>query len=50
LLDLIQTNEIKTLYVFELSRLGRSFREALSVVARLEAECGVIVWSLSPKK
>lgn len=52
LLDYIRTpgHEITTLYVFEISRIGRSFLETLDVVLRLEEECGVIVWSLSPKE
>lgn len=36
-----------TLYVFEISRLGRSFLETLSMVRTLE-ESGIRVWSLSP--
>ena len=36
-----------TLYIFEISRLGRSFLETLSTVKHLE-ESGVRVWSLSP--
>jgi DNA invertase Pin-like site-specific DNA recombinase len=41
-------HEITTLYVFEISRIGRLFLETLDVVRRLEEECGIIVWSLSP--
>jgi len=36
-----------TLYVFEISRLGRSFIETLNMVRTLE-ESGTRVWSLSP--
>ena len=36
-----------TLYVFEISRLGRSFLETLNMVRTLE-ESGIRVWSLSP--
>lgn len=50
LLGFVRTSEIATLYVFEISRIGRSFLETLDVVRRLEEECGVIVWSLSPKE
>ncbi|MDD1721472.1 MAG: recombinase family protein [Euryarchaeota archaeon] len=52
LLDYIRTHghDITTLYVFEISRIGRSFLETLDVVRSLEEECGVIVWSLSPKE
>jgi len=40
-------DEIITLYVFEISRLGRSFLETLNTVRTLEAS-NVRVWSLSP--
>ena len=36
-----------TVYVFEISRLGRSFIETLNLVRTLE-ESGIRVWSLSP--
>ena len=36
-----------TLYVFEISRLGRSFLDTLNMVRTLE-ESGIRVWSLSP--
>ena len=42
--------EVTTLYVFEISCVGRSFLETLDIVRGLEEECGVIVWSLSPKE
>ena len=38
------------LYVFEISRVGRSPLETLDVVRGLEEECGIIVWSLSAKE
>ncbi|MFA4850414.1 MAG: recombinase family protein [Methanoregula sp.] len=41
------SEELITLYVFEISRLGRSFLETLNTVRVLE-ESGVRVWSLSP--
>jgi DNA invertase Pin-like site-specific DNA recombinase len=52
LLDYVRNpaHGVTTLYVFEISRIGRSFLETLDVVRRLEEECGVIVWSLSPKE
>lgn len=37
----------KTLYIFEISRIGRSFLDTLNTVRVLE-ESGVRVWSLSP--
>lgn len=43
----IHTGEPVTLYVFEISRLGRSFLDTLTMVRTLE-ESGVRVWSLSP--
>jgi DNA invertase Pin-like site-specific DNA recombinase len=39
--------EVKYLYVFELSRLGRTFLETANLMERLE-KSGVIVWSISP--
>lgn len=39
--------EQMTLYVFEISRLGRSFLDTLNMVRSLE-ESGTRVWSLSP--
>jgi putative DNA-invertase from lambdoid prophage Rac len=41
------SEDIITLYVFEISRLGRSFLETLNTVRTLEVS-GVRVWSLSP--
>ena len=39
--------EIKYLYVFELSRLGRNFVETVHLIDKLETS-GVMVWSISP--
>jgi len=50
LLEYVRSHEITTLYVYEISRIGRSFLEKLDAVRGLEEECGVIVWSLSPKE
>jgi len=49
MMDFIQKNpeESITLYVFEISRLGRSFLETLNTVRSLE-KSGIRVWSLSP--
>jgi DNA invertase Pin-like site-specific DNA recombinase len=41
------SGESITLYVFEISRLGRSFLDTLNMVRSLE-ESGTRVWSLSP--
>ncbi len=41
---------ISTLYVFEISRIGRSFIDTLNEVRRLEKGYGVMVWSLSQKE
>jgi len=52
LLDYVRdpAHRVTTLYVFEISRIGRSFLETLDVVRGFEEECGVIVWSLSSKE
>ena len=42
-------DEVKYLYVYEISRLGRTTLETLNVIDRLE-KSGVMVWSLSPKE
>jgi putative DNA-invertase from lambdoid prophage Rac len=50
MMQFIQNNregQIITLYVFEISRLGRSFLETLNTVRNLE-KSDVRVWSLSP--
>ena len=43
----VPDGELTTLYVFEISRLGRSFLETLNTVRNFE-KSGVRVWSLSP--
>ena len=43
-------HDITTLYVFEISRIGRSFIDTLNEVRRLEEDYGVMVWSLSQKE
>lgn len=45
--EFIESHAVKTLYVFEISRLGRSFIDTLMRVIELE-EKGIQVWSLSP--
>ena len=50
LLEHVRSHETTILYVFEISRIGRSFLETLDAVRGLGEECGVIVWSLSPKE
>ena len=49
MMEFIQRNpdEPITMYVFEISRLGRSFLETLNTVRNLE-KSGIRVWSLSP--
>ena len=48
MLQHIKGNEgIRFLYVFELSRLGRTLIETLTTIEDLEAR-GILVWSLSP--
>jgi len=50
LLEFISTHEgVKFLYVYELSRLGRTTVETINVIQDLE-EAGVTVWSLSPNE
>ncbi len=41
--------EVKELWVFEISRIGRSFLETLELVLRLESE-GIRIKSVSPKE
>lgn len=49
-LDYIKDNEgVKYLYVYELSRLGRTTYETISIIQDLE-EGGITVWSLSPNE
>jgi putative DNA-invertase from lambdoid prophage Rac len=40
-------DEVKYLYVYEISRIGRNMLETINLIERLEKE-GVMVWSLSP--
>ncbi len=40
-------DEVKFLYVYEISRLGRNMFETAGLIERLEAR-GIMVWSLSP--
>ena len=40
-------NQIKFLYVYEISRLGRTTLETINLISKLE-NMGVMVWSLSP--
>ena len=42
-------SEVKFLYVYEISRLGRTTLETLNIIDKLE-KSGVMVWSLSPKE
>ena len=50
LLEFISTREgVKFLYVYELSRLGRTTVETISIIQDLE-EAGITVWSLSPNE
>lgn len=42
-------SEVKFLYVYEISRLGRTTIETLNLIDKLE-KSGIIVWSLSPKE
>jgi len=49
-LEYIKDNEgVKFLYVYELSRLGRTTYETISIIQDLE-EAGITVWSLSPNE
>ena len=49
LMRFLEENDVDHLYVFEISRLGRSFTDTLSRVIGLE-ETGIMVWSLSPSE
>ncbi len=42
-------NEVKFLYVYELSRLGRTTLETLNIIDEIE-KSGIQVWSLSPNE
>lgn len=49
-LQFIKDNEgVKFLYIYELSRLGRTTYETISIIQDLE-EAGITVWSLSPNE
>ncbi len=50
MLQYIQDNpgEVKVLYVWELSRLGRNTLDVLNVIEEIEGKHEVAVWSLSP--
>ena len=49
-LEYIKDNKgVKFLYVYELSRLGRTTYETISIIQDLE-EAGITVWSLSPNE
>jgi len=48
--QLVAGDPVRVLYVFEISRIGRSFLETLEAVQSLEEQQNVIVWSLSPKE
>jgi putative DNA-invertase from lambdoid prophage Rac len=41
--------EVKFLYVYEISRLGRTTLETVNLIAKMES-MGVMVWSLSPNE
>ncbi len=43
----LETNKVEHLYVFEISRLGRSFLDTLTKTLQIENQ-GTRVWSLSP--
>jgi putative DNA-invertase from lambdoid prophage Rac len=43
------SGEVKFLYIYELSRLGRTTYETISIIQDLE-EAGITVWSLSPNE
>lgn len=50
LLSFINAHEgqIDKLYVFEITRLGRTFVETLNLIADIETNHGIIIYSLSP--
>ena len=49
LLQYTKTNGVSNVYVFELSRIGRSFIETLQIVKSLE-DRGIMIMSVSPKE
>ena len=42
-------DEVKSIYVFEVSRLGRTFVETATLMSTIEKR-GIMVWSISPKE
>lgn len=42
-------DDVKYLYVYEISRLGRTTIETINLIAKLE-KMGIMVWSLSPNE
>ncbi len=47
MMEFISQNPVEKILLFEVSRLGRTFLDTLSLVKDLE-ERGIMVWSLSP--
>ena len=45
----LHKDEVRFLYVYEISRLGRTTLETLNLIDSLE-KSGIMVWSLSPKE
>lgn len=43
----LHPDEVKFLYVYEISRLGRTTIETINLIAKLE-KMGIMVWSISP--
>ena len=50
MIEFIDLHDVQVLYVYEISRLGRTFYDTIDVVRELEEVRGVIVWSLSPQE
>lgn len=50
ILQAIKTYNVSTLFVYELSQIGRSFLNTLEIVQRFEEEFHIVVWSLSSKE
>ena len=42
-------SDVKYLYVYEISRLGRTTLETINLISKLE-KMGIMVWSLSPNE
>jgi DNA invertase Pin-like site-specific DNA recombinase len=49
LLSFLELNEVESLYVYEISRIGRNYSDAIRTILDLE-EKGITVISLSPKE